>query len=92
MIDFSPSHQRLGRLARDKQIETARDDVRRICAGLKHELGHWGRGGVLGDDAAVCRRCGSRAFIRYGISSLNPMLGAYVYGTAVGWPCRPTAS
>ena len=92
MIDLSRSDQLYSRLSRDEQIEAVRRDVRRACAGLNHELGEWRHGGVLGDDAAVCRRCSSRAFILYGSSSLHPMVGAHVYGTALGFPCQPTAS
>lgn len=79
------------RLSRDEQIAAARREARQHCTDQGHTLGEWHHGGYIADDDAVCALCGSWLFITYGNSSLQPLIGARVFGTAFGSACRPTA-
>lgn len=80
------------RLTRDAQIDAARREARQSCADQGHVLSEWRHGGFVADDDAVCRVCGSWLFISYGISALQPLIGARVFGTAFGSPCRSTSA
>jgi len=76
------------RLSRDAQIAAARREARQTCADQGHVLSPWRHGGFVADDDAVCGVCGSWLFITYGNSAVQPLIGARVFGTAFGSPCR----
>lgn len=80
------------RFSRDDQVAAARREARQACADQAHDMGEWRHAGFVADDEAVCRTCGGWLFITYGSFALQPLIGARVFGTAFGSPCRPAAA